>query len=184
MQWIVDCVHAWTVIVMSCKNPITNSNPVNSHSRTWQYYPPLYMFVFLVVSFVENFPSKSLTLSSPIRATCSVHLFLLDVVIPTLYGEECKYGSPLYAVCTAAPDTEGLYLRPTHIPGFFSPELVTGMWLELPGSSVQVATSAVRRIKSSCVSSFAFMNRFILFLHITPCSQLKFSRRSIFRIKE
>ena len=58
-----------------------------------QYYPPIYVWVLKVVSFLSGFPTKNLytSLLSPIRAICSVHLILLDLII-WIFDDE--YRSP------------------------------------------------------------------------------------------
>ena len=57
----------------------------------FQYYPPIYAWVFQVVSFPEVSPSKPcIHLSSPILAACPAHLILLDFITRTIFGEEYR----------------------------------------------------------------------------------------------
>jgi len=62
------------------------------------YYPPIYAWVFQVVSFPQVSPSKPLIHFSPptIRATCPAHL-ILDFITRTIFGEE--YRSLIYSLC-------------------------------------------------------------------------------------
>jgi hypothetical protein len=75
-------------------------NPILSLQDQSQYYPPTHVFVFLVVSFPLAFLSITGTrFTSPlIRAKCSTHRILLDLIILIIFGEEYKSQISSYAV--------------------------------------------------------------------------------------
>ena len=67
--------------------------------------------------FISDFPTKILyaPLLSPIRATCSTHLILLDLITRTIYGEQYRSSgssicSFLHSACNLIP------LRPKYSP--------------------------------------------------------------------
>ena len=55
-----------------------------------EYYPPIYAWVFPVVSFPYVSPTKPCIRLSPIRATCSAHIILIDLITRTILGEEYR----------------------------------------------------------------------------------------------
>ena len=65
-----------------------------------KYYPPIYAWVFQVVSFPQTFLPNTLhtLLLYPIRATCLAHLILLDFITRTILGEE--YRSLCTSLCS------------------------------------------------------------------------------------
>jgi len=73
-------------------------------------YPPIYVWVFEVVSFPQvSQPKPCIHLSSPaIRATCPVQLILLDLLTQTILGEE--YISLISSLCSFLYSFVTLYL--------------------------------------------------------------------------
>jgi hypothetical protein len=53
--------------------------------------PPIYAWVYKVVTSPQLFPQNAVYFSSlPIRATCPVHLILLDFITCTIVGEKYR----------------------------------------------------------------------------------------------
>ena len=77
---------------LSWARPIQSIYP---HPTSWRSILILSTHLRLVLPsglFPSSFPTKTLytPLSSPIRATCPVHLILLDFITRTILGKECK----------------------------------------------------------------------------------------------
>ena len=77
---------------LSWAHPIQSIYP---HPTSWRSILILSTHLRLVLPsglFPSSFPTKTLytPLSSPIRATCPVHLILLDFITRTILGKECK----------------------------------------------------------------------------------------------
>jgi hypothetical protein len=81
------------VPILSQINPVhtTTSCP----SSIIQYHLPTYVLVFLVVSFLLDFPPISYmhSFSPPLRVTCHANLILLDLIILLILDEEYKLWS-------------------------------------------------------------------------------------------
>jgi len=74
------------------------------------YYPPIYAWVFQVVSFPQvSLPKPCIYIPSPpIRATCPAHLILLDVITRTMLGEQYKSFSSSLRSFLYSPVTSSL----------------------------------------------------------------------------
>ena len=73
-------------------------------SRYPSYYPPIYVWDFQVVS---SSPKSCISLS-PIRATCSAHLIILDFTTRTILGEEYRSLSSSLCSFLHSPVTSSL----------------------------------------------------------------------------
>ena len=77
---------------LSWASPIQSKYP---HPTSWRSVLILFTHLYLGLLsglFLSGFPTKTLytPLSSPIRATCPVHLILLDFITRTILGEQYK----------------------------------------------------------------------------------------------
>jgi hypothetical protein len=94
--------------VLSQVNPIhANRNPLPDDSST-----PIYAWGFQVVSFRRVPPPKPCINLSPIRATCSAHLILLDLINRILFVEQ--YRSLSSSLCSSLHPCYIVPLRPKY----------------------------------------------------------------------
>jgi len=74
------------------------------------YDPPIYVWVFQVVSFPQVSPPKPLymPLLSSIRSTCPAHRILFDLITRTTFGEQYRSLSPSLCCSPHSPVTPSL----------------------------------------------------------------------------
>ena len=68
-------------------------NELSSLAEVSLYYnPPMYTYVFQVVSVTQVSPPKTMyaTLLSPVRSTCPAHLIIIDLMARIVFGEEVQ----------------------------------------------------------------------------------------------
>jgi hypothetical protein len=76
-----------------------NSPPIAFPGDPFQYYPPIYAWVFQVVSFSQVFPPKPLYISDPpTRATWTAMTFFLICSPEQYLVSSTDYNAPHYAV--------------------------------------------------------------------------------------
>jgi hypothetical protein len=86
------------------------------------YYPPIYSWVFEVVSFPQVSPTKTLYtfLLFPIHATCPAHLILLDFITRTILGVEYRSLSSSLCSFLHSPVTSSLLVPNILLSTLFS----------------------------------------------------------------
>ena len=90
-----------------------------------EYCPPIYAWVFQVVSFPQVSPPKPcMYLSSPpMHATCPAHHILLYLLTQIIFGEQCRSLSPSLCSLFHSPVTSSLLVPNTSLSTLLSDNL-------------------------------------------------------------